>query len=570
MNAIMQRVFAHRGYTDDFLFGMEDPRHPELANTSIAISRLKSAADSGEKVIIIPDFDMDGIMSGVIGLASMSELGINAKLHVPDIASGYGFGPEEIDSIVERHPDVRLIVTCDTGITCFDGVRHATELGIDVILTDHHVPQDELPDAYVVIDPYLDENYTLKGICGAHVLWQIMMSYAKEYGDEGKSSQIERLRVFAGIGTVSDSMPMLNENRALVRDAIRIARLVWCNGNTDYVDSIEGTPFYRSAFAGLHTVLDTFHANGKFRDANGIDEDTFGFYIAPAFNSVKRMDGDIAKAFLVFLTPDRVASDGSVNDMSHVRSDLMGYLLELNERRKESVTDIMRSILSDEQPYAPYIYVNAYGGGMAGLVASRLMDESNMPTIVVSEDGDGTFEGSGRAPSWCDEFKDFVNSLGITANGHEQAFGISFDDESQMSVTFESIKEMCEKAERDGTAVPKEDDVVIGDGDGEFDASVAMMFEYADELSSYRPFGHGFELPSIGLDVDLSQGEWYAIGSDGSHAKVTMPNGMSIIVWGGADKAEEMCGKGRVRLSGKLSINEFRGRKSIDFQASGW
>ena len=570
MNAIMQRVFAHRGYTEDFLFDMEDPRHPELANTSIAIDRLKSAADSGEKVIIIPDFDMDGIMSGVIGLASMTELGINAKLHVPDIASGYGFGPEEIDSIVERHPDVKLIVTCDTGITCFDGVRHATELGIDVIVTDHHVPQDELPDAYVLVDPYLDENYTLKGICGAHVLWQVMMSYAKEYCDEGKVSQIERLRVFAGIGTVSDSMPMLNENRSLVRDAIRIARLVWCNGNSDYVDSIEGTPFYRAAFAGLHTVLDTFHANGKFRDADGIDEDSFGFYIAPAFNSVKRMDGDIAKAFLVFLTPDRAASDGSVSDMSHVRADLMSYLLDLNERRKASVVDVMESILSDEQPYAPYIYVNGYGGGMAGLVASRLMDESNMPTIVVSAGDDGTLEGSGRAPSWCAGFKDFVNSLGVTANGHEQAFGTSFDDESQMSAAFESIKMMCEKSEKDGIVVPKEDDVVIGDGDGELDASVAMMFEYADELESYRPFGKEFELPSIGLDVDLSQGEWYVIGSDGSHVKISMPNGMNVIVWGGADKADEMCEKGRVRLSGKLSINEFRGRKSIDFQASGW
>ena len=104
-----------------------------------------------------------------------------------------------------------------------------------------------------------------------------MMAYARAHTDAAEQTRIARLRVFAGIGTVSDSMPLLHENRQLVRDAIRLTKLVWCGGNRDYVSSIDGTPFYRAVFLGLYEVLDGLKSIGKLHE---IDEDLFGFYLA--------------------------------------------------------------------------------------------------------------------------------------------------------------------------------------------------------------------------------------------------------------------------------------------------
>ena len=395
MNAIMQKVFEHRGYTQGFIDNLDNPSHPVLKDTDKVVARLAQAHDAHEKVVIIPDFDMDGIMSGVIGMAALDEMGFDVKLHVPNPQRGYGFDHDDIDEITERHPDVKVIVTCDTGITCYEGVDCANERGIDVLITDHHIPNDELPAALAVVDPYLDDDYDLKGICGAHVLWQTMMAYARGRCASAEQTRIDRLRVFAGIGTVSDSMPLLHENRQLVRDAIRLAKLVWCGGSRGYVSSIDGTPFYRAAFLGLYEVLDGLRSIGKLHE---IDEDLFGFYLAPTFNAVKRMGGSLQRAFLAFFTPDRVTDGGVPIDMSGRRREHVDYLLELNEERKRTVERVVEDTLSRKQPYAPYIYVTDVDGGMAGLVAGKLEGDSGMPCVVVSWDGDH-YAGSGRAPS---------------------------------------------------------------------------------------------------------------------------------------------------------------------------
>lgn len=567
MNAIMQKVFEHRGYTQDFIDNLDNPSHPVLKDTDKIVNRLKTAHDAGEKVIIIPDFDMDGIMSGVIGMAALDEMGFNVKLHVPNPQRGYGFDHEDIDEITERHPDAKVIITCDTGITCYAGVECANERGIDVLVTDHHIPNDDLPAALAVVDPYLDDAYELKGICGAHVMWQTMVAYARARTDAAEQTRIDRLRVFAGIGTVSDSMPLLHENRQLVRDAIRLTKLVWCGGNRDYVSSIDGTPFYRAAFLGLYEVLDGLKSIGKLHE---IDEDLFGFYLAPTFNAIKRMGGSLQRAFLTFFTTDRITDDGITIDMSSRRREHVDYLIALNEERKQTVEQVVEDTLSREQPYAPYIYITEVDGGMAGLVAGKLEGDSGMPCVVVSWDNDH-YAGSGRAPSWID-FKAELNSIDVKASGHAQAFGIRFDTDDEIKAAYEHVKQVCDKAVAEGIAVERVEDVTIGDGDdADFPASLPLLFEFASELEDYRPFGHGFEQPLVKLRFKPSSGEWRTIGSDGAHVKISLDNGMSVIVWGGVDdKLEQRKQADELELVGNVSLNTFRGVSNVDFTASGW
>ena len=263
-NMLVERRFANRGYPADYLTKISNPEHKVLANTDVFVNRLHELHESQDLVVVLSDFDMDGISAGTEGFAGLSELGFNVALFLPNPKEGYGFSPETIMKLWQQYPKVKAIITCDVGITCFEGVETAKNLGIDVLLTDHHSMDDsgKLPDgAYCIVNPKCEDaetGYVHSDICGAYVLYQLLESYAIKYCSRQVVEQIRRLRVFAGLGTVSDGMPLLYENRQLVMDAISIAKLVYAFGSDFVVNHMFGSDIYPRAFRGLHLVLPSF------------------------------------------------------------------------------------------------------------------------------------------------------------------------------------------------------------------------------------------------------------------------------------------------------------------------
>lgn len=554
MNRLIELYLERRGYTRDMLREMNDDQHADLMSVAEMCAELKRIHDTQEHIVILPDFDMDGIMSGTVGFAGLSELGFRVSLFRPTPSDGYGFTADTILRLVEEYPDVKAIITCDVGITCYEGAAAASAMGIKMLITDHHVQEDaDKLVADVIVDPNRkDETYKNKGICGAHVFWQVLQHYADNYGDLFMHEQIRRLRVFAGIGTISDAMPLVNENRPLVMDACGICRLVYGEEGQFFLSNMRGCTVYRRAFYGLHYALQVFADNGKIQTPDDITEDFFGFYLAPAFNSLKRMNGDMDIAFGVFFG-DHPFEDAAT-------------LFMLNEQRKLAVSQYFEEMMTSDQPYAPYVYISDAQPGILGLLATKAMTLTGVPTMVMRED-DGHFHGSGRAPSWYPAI-DMIHPEGFFIAGHQGAFGIGVTDKRECKALWAFLKQsteeilanMPEEAEGGSTA----DIVICQRGFGDTDIDIPLFLEYLAEIKTLRPFGRAFEAPVIELRFRADDGEWSVMGSAKQHLKIRLAYGFEVLCWNQAAMLDDMKPDDEFVVQGHLGRSEFRGRFTVN------
>ena len=550
MNRLIELVLEHRGITEADLEAFEDPTHRDLKGVDVLADHLEAIRLANSKIAIIPDFDMDGIMSGTVGYAGLSELGFNAVLSRTEPKNGYGFDAEHIARLLEEHPDVKAIISCDCGISCVDGCQAAIDAGLEVLITDHHIENAETSPrdiVSVIVDPCaIGEEYEHPGICGAHVFWQCLDYYARKYQPE-KVDRIWWLRVFAGIGTISDVMPVLYENRALIRDTIKIMQQVWsCDPAFTSMLKDASEPFAQT-FRGLYSTYKVFQTNNKVGEVADLTEEFFGFYMAPTFNAVKRMDGEMERAFGVFT--------------SKTPADDVRYLYDLNEQRKEAVAEKYEEILAQDNPYAPYCYVTHAKKGILGLLATKLMGDNNMPCIVVVPNRDGSYSGSGRSPEWF-PFLSMVGSLGYRMAGHEGAFGCGFDDEDQLYQLFCDIDDQAKQAFETAELKPETDFVIATDGTGDTGIDEKLFISFVEELETLRPFGRGFEQPKALLRFDAAEAGWRIIGKDSTHLKITLPQGLDVMCWGQASVMDGGIPTGTIEVVGHLDINEYKGKRS--------
>lgn len=528
MNYLMEKVFEHRGYEEGFFEKINVCDHGVPKGTDELCRYLQLYHESGDLLVALTDFDTDGVMSGVIALAGLSELGINVSLYRPTVTDGYGFTAKTIDALVAEYPEVKGIITADVGITCYDGVRHARDLGLDVFVTDHHQPQ--LPiDATVWVDPVReDEDSGYAGTCGSAVLYYVLLHYAEHYAkDAFLTEQIRRLCVFAGCGTVADRMPVFFENRRLINDAIAIFEFVFSGGDRNVVDSLPGKTLYRRAFLGLYILLDTFKQNGHQglnTDPMIIHEDFIGFYIAPVINSIKRMGSDLNLIYSVFFGPDPLMC--------------MQQLYDLNEQRKQLVNAKFADLLDPmfPQPWAPYIYITDGDSGIRGLLAQKMMQLTGMPVIVIGSDN-GTYTGSGRCPAWFPFLDMSVPADPWHAAGHNPAFGIGIPDDAGLDALFAFFERNIPLMMPE----PSESSELVADfsvsmfNDGDTDLNLGHLISYLDELDNVRPFGDGFEEPQALLRINTQLAEFSIMGKKKNHLKIRIPKGISVICWNQAD-----------------------------------
>lgn len=564
---LTELLLRNRGYSDEFMSDLDSyvPNETFL-DAGKMCERLKAIHDEGREITFIPDFDMDGIMSGTVGFAGLAELGFRVNLFVPNPADGYGFGRETIERLVREYPNTSAIMSGDVGITCFEGVRAAREMGLEFLLTDHHVPDrvrlasgeagpDRLPGATVVVDPMRsDDPFSDPHICGASVVQQILQMYANTYCGRQEQERIRRLRVFAGFGAISDSMPLRHANRHLVRDAVSIARLVYNNRSTYVVDNLDGSPMYKRAFRGLYAVLLCLREAEKFKSVDDIDEMLFGFYVNPMFNAAKRMNASMTRVFGVFFgaSPD----------------DDVKYVYDLNESRKAAVQDYLARLREREQPYAPYIYLSDAPEGILGLLATRMMDHSVGPCLVVREKDGGGFKGSGRSPEWYPFLTRTLGTRCVFAAGHEGAFGVGMRHERDLVETFELLRADAE-ATRGSVDMsvyrPKADFVIADDGSGDTIIDVVSFMEFMTDMDELRPFGVGFPEPSVMLRFHPGDGEWRTMGSMNQHLKISLPHGFDVICWNQGDRLSLARTSDELRVWGKLSVNRYRDSVTVQF-----
>lgn len=578
MNLLLERTFENRGYDSDFFDKLVSVGHafPDRIDD---MCRLLDVYRKEQKLLVLfTDFDFDGISCGTLGYAAFSEFGFHTVLWLPDVSWGYGFSRQSVDAILDQYPNASGILTADVGIGAFDGVSYARSKGLDVFVTDHHLPKKSavspdgvrLPDACSVVDSYLsDPDSSFPEICGSYVLYQVLRYYAEYYMDSPGYyiQQVERLRVLAGLGTLSDGMPLYHENRFLVRDTVSFLRFLWCDGTGDMLQYIPGCNVYRSVFYGLYRILDTFFGMGKFQDYHGIDETFLSFYLTPAFNSIKRMCGDITDAYGAFFFGEEQSRECISN------------IMELTELRKEKTEEAFAILHDSVQPWAPYLYVTEAASGLRGLLAQKMMAETGEPVLVVGRSEDG-YSGSGRTPSWYSFLKYGIpdGPCGWWAAGHPNAFGFGVSDEACIDELIRHLKRTIAEHRPPDEAIEFVPDYLISTvGEGDTDINCELFQDFLYELETCRPFGSGFPEPTGMIRFSKRDVEEFRVmGHNHEHIKMTLEKGLTVICFFQSDlfpqsrdhKVIEDLAPDVIEVTGKLGFNRFRGVTSVQFVGS--
>ncbi len=398
----VMHTLYHRGMTDKesidaFLFSTfeQSVAHPSLLkDAEIAVDRLVQALHHKEKILICGDYDVDGITSSAMMMTCLLPLGAQVNYFLPNrVRDGYGLSVKTVERAARNN--YKVLVTVDNGITAFDAAQEAKKLGLDLIITDHHKPHEELPEALAIINPHQSTcPYPFKKFAGVGVIFKIL-TLLYERLDKKLPPKVYELLL---LGTIADVVPLTGENRFWVRHGLQ------------QVNTHESL------------AVKTLKSNARFSKP-AISSTDIGFSMAPQLNALGRLeDARDGVAFLIAQDESRVTRIGKV-------------LKELNEARKKIEQSVLKDVQADID--AKKIDLDSeriimststnWQPGVIGLVASRLVGAYNRPAILLTVNSKSEAKGSCRSVPGFNIFEALAEhkDLLTTFGGHAQAAGLS-------------------------------------------------------------------------------------------------------------------------------------------------
>ena len=418
------------------LSDLHDPRL--LPDMDKAVGILCGKIRAGESVRVIGDYDVDGICASYILMHSLSACGAKADVVLPDrIRDGYGMNPQMAEDAAQD--GIGLILTCDNGIAASEAVRAAREAGISVVITDHHeVPFEEkedgsrkyiLPPADAVVDPKVrnpqtgEIQYPFPEICGAVVAWKLAGLLLGELAPSRKDAVLQELLPFCALATVCDVMPLLDENRILVREGLQRAAHTSNIGLRSLltVNSLEGQ------------VLSTYHA---------------GFVVGPCLNATGRLD-NAERALALFLEEDPSEALRSAQKLRELNDSRKSLTEKGVEQALEKIGD---GHLLDNRVLV--IFLPDCHESLAGIIAGRIRERYSRPVFVLTRTEQGTVKGSGRSIEAYDMFASMtaVKECFSKFGGHRMAAGLTMKEED-IPLLQKRLEEGCSLREEDLTEV---------------------------------------------------------------------------------------------------------------------
>ncbi len=509
---------------DEFLNETEFSQSPfEFADMEKAVDRVIRAVDNFQRIAVFGDYDADGITSTAILYEYLGAIGADVISYIPERQTeGYGLNMEAVDKLKEF--DVKLIITVDNGIVCFNEVAYAKSLGIDTIITDHHKVQSELPDAVAVVNPHREDCMSeFKGYCGAGVALQLAL--ALELQLEEETEVMERFSDLATLGTIADVVPLMSENRTLLKNGLA---------------SISET-----SRLGLSALLNS-------SKSKKIDSTSLSYSIIPALNAAGRI-GHALKAVNLLLTDDEEEAQALCED-----------ILNDNAIRKKIEAEILEQAIEqiESNVALKYSRVLVVGGndwheGVIGIVASRLVERYSKPTIVLSIDKENA-KGSGRSVEGFNLF-DAVNSckdLLSKFGGHTLACGLSLDS-ANIELFTSKLNEYA-KINNDIMPFP----VILLDLKLQ---PAALSVEIPEQLSYLEPFGKDNQIPLFGL-YSMKLSGINAVGAEKNHLRLEFTKGDSRVnaMLFFCEKKNFVYKIGTILdLAVNLSVNQFNGNSAL-------
>ncbi|EHM8679149.1 single-stranded-DNA-specific exonuclease RecJ [Salmonella enterica] len=515
----------------------------QLSGIDNAVEILYNAFREGTRIIVVGDFDADGATSTALSVLGMRALGCdNISYLVPNrFEDGYGLSPEVVDQAKAR--GAQLIVTVDNGISSHAGVAHAKTLGIPVIVTDHHLPGDTLPDAEAIINPNLrDCEFPSKSLAGVGVAFYLMLALRTFLRDKGWFDErsiappnLAELLDLVALGTVADVVPLDANNRILTWQGLSRIRAGKCR-------------------PGIKALLEISN-----RDPQQLAASDLGFALGPRLNAAGRLD-DMSVGVALLLC----------DNLGEARV-LASELDALNQTRKEIEQGMQAEALilceklersSETLPGGLAMYHPEWHQGVVGILASRIKERFHRPVIAFAPAGDGTLKGSGRSIQGLhmrdalERLDTLYPDLMIKFGGHAMAAGLSLEEHKfeQFQQRFgELVTEWLDPALLQGEVI----------SDGPLSAA-EMSMEVAQLLRDAGPWGQMFPEPLFDGRFRLLQQR--LVGE--RHLKMMVePVGGGPLLDGIAFNIDTTCwpdnGVREVELAYKLDINEFRGNRSL-------
>lgn len=487
----------------------------KLLNIDIAKERINQAIKNKEKILIFGDYDADGVCSTTILLKALKELGAMCDYYIPNrFTEGYGPNEEAFKRAYEQ--GIQLIITVDTGISALSEAKLAKKLGMDLIITDHHEIQEQLPEALAVIHPKISNNYPFKDLAGAGVafkLAQYVLGYFPEH-----------LLDLVAVGTIADLVPLIGENRVLSYFGLKQL------ANTNNL-----------GFQALKEVCNI--------DGDSTEED-IGFLIAPRLNAVGRLQNASLAVELLMTT-----------NLSEARK-IATEINQLNQDRQQIVNEIIKEIermlVVNENTGVIMVHKPGWNEGVLGIVASRLVQKYNRPAIVLTlKEESMELKGSARSIASFDLFHHCmqIRELFTEFGGHSQAAGMTFPLKNLETIQTEL------------------DQMVFSTLKSDFRPTITIhkrihLTEISEELvreiHKMAPFGTKNPKPVFHLK-DFPQ-QVRQIGATNNHLKMQFKNKDQQIEGIGFQMGHlfyQIAKQTPISIIGKLGINEWNGTRKV-------
>ncbi|HHF2879784.1 TPA: single-stranded-DNA-specific exonuclease RecJ [Vibrio diabolicus] len=548
---ILKRIYINRGITDPAQLetsarGLHS--YQKLGGIEQAVELLFQAIKEQKRIIVVGDFDADGATSSALSVLALRMLGShNVDYLVPNrFEDGYGLSPEVVDQALELGAE--MIMTVDNGVSSIEGVRYAKENGITVLVTDHHLPGQVLPDVDAMVNPNLEScHFPSKALAGVGVAFYLMMALCVHmrkhnwFAEQGmQEPKLMELIDLVALGTVADVVPLDENNRILVHQGLQRIRA-------------------GKARPGIQALIEVAK-----RDARRLVASDFGFALGPRINAAGRLD-DMSFGVELLMC-------NNIHAARRMASELDG----LNQTRKEIEEGMKQEAMAfcerlqfgegSELPYGLALFQRDWHQGVIGILASRIKEKFHRPVIAFADGGEGTIKGSCRSILGLHmrDALDFIDTqnpgLIIKFGGHAMAAGLTIKE--QDFERFSRLFDEVVKKELDEAALKG---VIMSDGElrpEEFSMHVA------EQLRSGGPFGQAFPEPIF--DGEFKVLHQKLVGEKHlklmleplykGHPTNVMIDGIAFNVdlrrWPDASVKT-------VRLAYKLDVNEFRGNQSL-------
>ncbi|RMF09787.1 MAG: single-stranded-DNA-specific exonuclease RecJ [Candidatus Neomarinimicrobiota bacterium] len=421
-----------------------------LPDMEKAVDRIRSNRSEGTPILVFGDYDVDGTTGAALLTQSLRHLGYRVEVEVPDRErDGYGLSYRGIEHAREKGAD--LIITCDCGINAFDQVDYARKVGLDVIITDHHTPDRDLPRATAILNPKLNGgSYPFQGLCGGGVAFKLVQALAEREAHPWE--ELPNLLELATLGTAADMVPILEENRILVFHGLK--RLL------------------ETRHPGLRALLQS--ANLENRD---LSVGNLVFSIAPRINAAGRMgDANRAVHLLLSTNPQEAA------DLAHALSQENTRRQSIQQTMVEEALRMVNAEIDLSHDRAIVLGHSDWSPGVIGIVASRIKEQFHRPTIIIAFDDQGKGKGSARSITGLDlyetlsECQEHLEGFG----GHPMAAGCTLRREN-FTAFRRAFTERCNQKLTQADLTPRlilEGEVQLSDIDQRFMRFLELMAPY--------------------------------------------------------------------------------------------